>query len=106
MDNIREKTVEILVEPCCGLYPARELADYLIANGVTVQEWIPVTERLPTSNTWVMVYRRSVGNMGGYTSIEYITFLHGGTTAWSNDFETWKSVVSHWMPLPSAPKGE
>lgn len=36
--DVREKLVEILEDPCGGLYPAGELADYLIANGVTVQE--------------------------------------------------------------------
>lgn len=36
--SVREKLIEILEEPCGGLYPACELADYLIANGVTVQE--------------------------------------------------------------------
>ena len=36
--DVREKLVEILEEPCGGLYPACELADYLLDNGVTVQE--------------------------------------------------------------------
>lgn len=36
--DVREKLIEILEEPCGGLYPAYELADYLLANGVTVQE--------------------------------------------------------------------
>ena len=36
--DVREKMVEILEEPCGGLYPACELADYLLDQGVTVQE--------------------------------------------------------------------
>ena len=36
--DVREKLVEILEEPCGGLYPAYELADYLIDHGVTVQK--------------------------------------------------------------------
>ena len=42
-----EKLIEILEEPCGGLYPACELADHLISNGVTVQEcgyWISLTD--------------------------------------------------------------
>ncbi len=31
-----------------GNCKANFVADHLIANGVTVQKWIPVTERLPT----------------------------------------------------------
>ena len=36
--DVREKLIEILEEPCGGIYPACELADYLLPNGVTVQE--------------------------------------------------------------------
>ena len=35
------------------------IADHLIANGVTVQEWIPVKDRLPEKNTSVLAYRES-----------------------------------------------
>ena len=45
--DVKEKLIEILEEPCGGLYPACELADYLIANGVTVQErgyWESLTD--------------------------------------------------------------
>ena len=31
---------------------AEGLAGFLIANGVTVQDWIPVTERLPDKEFW------------------------------------------------------
>ena len=36
--DAREKLIETLEEPCGGLYPACELADYLLSNGVTVQK--------------------------------------------------------------------
>ena len=39
--DVREKMIEILEEPCGGLYPACELADYLLSNGVTVDA-VPV----------------------------------------------------------------
>ena len=45
--DVREKLIEILEEPCGGLYPACELADYLLSNGVTVQEhgyWVSLTD--------------------------------------------------------------
>ena len=46
MDDLRKKLIELID----GYeYPSSNtgLADFLIANGVTVQRWIPVTERLP-----------------------------------------------------------
>lgn len=52
--DVREKLVELLQDennPVWRWFPNNatmaQLADYLINSGVTVQEWIPVTERLP-----------------------------------------------------------
>ena len=48
--NVREKLIEILRKPIFPREladPIEAVADYLLDNGVTVQEWIPVTERLP-----------------------------------------------------------
>lgn len=69
-----------------------------------MSKWISVKERLPRLHTDVLVYRRSVCRMGGYSSIEYVTLGHGEVPMWSNDFQTWKSEVTHWMPLPEPPK--
>lgn len=50
--DVREKLVELLYTPFLQ-YKIKELsdtgdiADHLIANGVTVQEWISVDDRLP-----------------------------------------------------------
>lgn len=66
--NVREKLVEILGEFL--LWPSKmknvwmpqgieKLADHLISNGVTVQSWIPVTERLPEPEQEVLVCVRS-----------------------------------------------
>lgn len=52
MMDVREKLVELLYTPFLQ-YKIKELsdtgdiADHLIANGVTVQEWISVDDRLP-----------------------------------------------------------
>jgi len=47
----REKLIELLKDDDCPLLwihgDVKNLANYLIANGVTIQKWIPVTERLP-----------------------------------------------------------
>ena len=56
--NVREKLVELIAETI-ELYPSEreELADGLIVNGVTVQEWISVKDKLPPYNRDVLVYR-------------------------------------------------
>lgn len=49
--DIREKLVEFLEVDLSGSdgYEPELIADYLIAHGVTVQEWIPVKDGLPES---------------------------------------------------------
>lgn len=59
-------------------------------------KWIPVSERLPEKLKEAITYRGECG-----TSIEY-TY---GDGAWFFDDEM-VDDVTHWMPLPTPPKGE
>ena len=119
--NVKEKLVELLAEKCMETCKERGLnvcsaehcnqhkekctgfyADHLIANGVTVQEWISVEEMAPrvtgkyicvvkdkSENTWVIP---------ADWSVEMKT--------WFGEFGEIKNLVTHWMPLPEPPKGE
>ena len=105
--GVREKLVELLlqeqgvckpsdckycgVKGSCSYY---RVADSLIANGVTVQEWIPVYDRLPDKPMRCLVYTKR----GGYCGYD-ITYYNQG-------FYSEYSKVTHWMPLPQPPKGE
>lgn len=55
----KEKLIELLKDDDCPLLwmqgDVGNLADYLITNGVTVQRWIPVTERLPENEVDVLI---------------------------------------------------
>ena len=58
--DVREKLVELLdiiIQP--GQKTLGDIADYLIANGVTVQEWISVEDRLPEDDSDVLAYSRN-----------------------------------------------
>ena len=58
--DVREKLVELLdiiIQP--GQRTLGDIADYLISNGVTVQEWISVKDRLPDPEQEVFVCVRS-----------------------------------------------
>ena len=102
MMDVREKLVE-LIDETLELYPSEreELADGLIANGVTVQEWISVNDRLPEKTLPpkdVLVYH----------DLECGMFID---RAWySYDKKRWYSFlgmklkVTHWMPIPQPPK--
>ena len=97
MPNTREKLIELLQcspTDIMGNRGVGALADHLIANGVTVQEWISVKDRLPEEKKMVLVNRK------GVISVEFQCGC-----GWSYDYFT-KFPVTHWMPLPEAPKGE
>lgn len=73
-----------------------DMADLMIANGVTVQTWIPATERLPEDGETVLVY----GSRGGV-----YTAYHG--RAWHKlNSKIHYCNPTHWMPLPKPPKEE
>ena len=70
------------------------IADHLIANGVTVQQWIPVSERMPDANG---VYL-SVDDMGIYSFRVFDPSKRMWKAIWEDE------KVTHWMPLPKPPK--
>lgn len=79
--------------------------DRLIANGVTLQKWIPVTERLPDENGYYLcvVCVSSVNQRKEYRRM----ILFWEDNVWidmANCFRTKKPL--YWMPLPDPPKGE
>ena len=53
--DVREKLVELLADAGMGKTERNFLADKLIANGVTVQEWISVKDRLPENGVHVLL---------------------------------------------------
>ena len=95
----REKLVELIKEGIRkGLrargddrldYSFEDVAGHLISNGVTVQEWISVNDRLPNPFESVLVFR------DGKISIDY----NEGNGWFAYDFNGKR--VTHWMPLPS-----
>lgn len=99
--NDREKLIALLKENTIPEYWAEMIADYLLANGVTIQRWIPVTERLPEVGKIVLVY----GSRGGI----YTARLErdGRYADWHKlNSKTHYCKPTHWMPLPEPPKGD
>ena len=82
--------------------------DHLIANGVTVQQWIPVSEP-PTKEGWYHVAILDVKT--GKYSVENdlyaidIAKAHGHTPGFCKA-SRWKERerLTHWMPYPEPPK--
>ena len=104
--DVREKLVELLdiiIQP--GQKTLGDIADYLIAHGVTVQEWISVKDRLPepkhefdARNWYLVALSNGVVKELAYEFHNHSVFGYG-----------WRETaypVTHWMPLPEPPKGE
>lgn len=112
----REKLIELIstadFEPVKGVVRTigsrfttsfiERIADHLIANGVTVQKWIPVTERLPEDR-------------GDVLAVVYWHEKWRVKMAWcAQERNKWSVhvgfadrddvTVTHWMPLPEPPE--
>ena len=84
-----------------------DIADHLIANGVTFakdnnvpNKWIPVTERLPENEANVLAYSED-GEEGRIFPANYAKKIW-----WDCIFNIRILSVTHWMPLPEPLKGE
>lgn len=123
--NERKLLIDLLMDKPFGRATEEEtrhvedLADYLIANGVTFAKdinapsWIPVTERLPEDNLprfsevkqikVLTALKRSNGVRTVRSQMRYKdTWATGYKEIWR-----WKysgSEITHWMPLPEPPK--
>ena len=128
--DVRKKLVEILQDeknPVWRWFPNNasmmQLADYLASNGVTVQEWIPVKDRLPEHPAHYLVCTSINYWHGGCMDINENHKYHPSGTPVGYDGTTmsvldcyydvtghWNRVcdshVTHWMPIPEPPKGE
>ena len=80
---------------------AKKLADHLIANGVTVQEWISVKDRLPFAEYGESDDVLAITELGVMRTL----YFNGGNWCFQNG-ECCPHKVTHWMPLPQLPKGE
>ena len=100
--DVREKLVELQLQADIadnisenGTQHREFIADLMIANGVTVQEWISVKDRLPT------IYDADADDC--------VLAIHKAS---NKRYYHWRSVANnpfdftHWMKTPQPPKGE
>ena len=108
--DVREKLVELILSTDLSLSYSREsdalnIADVLIANGVTVQEWISVSEP-PEENGYYLCYvlTSAVGDKAKYEQMP----LYWEDDIWLYRHNSYRMCrnVTHWMHLPQPPKGE
>ena len=111
--DVRKKLVKIVCDAmesdgCIGhcnyppCFEVERVVNALIDNGVTVQEWVSVKDRLPEAGGYVVcIAKRNPFSrfMPMVAKIE--------KNGWVNPItEQYISEVTHWMPMPKPPKGE
>ena len=102
--DFQEKLVELLkTSPKRdGCIAIKDIADHLIANGVTVQEWVSVKDNLPEAGRYVVCIAKRNPFSRFMPMVARIE-----KNGWANPItEQYISEVTHWMPLPDPPKGE
>ena len=130
--DVREKLVELLNKAnsacvgtdCfegCKFYMENDclyklMADVMIENGVTVQEWISVKDRLPEEcphpyadmTKAVLIYTPADGytHIGWYAGKDWRGRDEWKTLSAMRSYQTCTKKVSHWCYLPQPPKGE
>ena len=118
--DVRKKLVELIEESgaCFDCFPVsgyennqiEKIASHLIANGVTVQEWISV-DKPPTKQGWYHVAIRDL-KTGKYRvendlyAVES-AIAHGHSIGFCKE-KTWpeRDKLTHWCNYPEPPKGE
>ena len=104
--DVREKLVELIFDSLCrhvdkSCKLSENIADDLIAHGVTVKEWISVKDRLPEEKVNCIVhYKHTYCDNDDYWAIG-ICFYDGEKFQMNLSYK-----VTHWQYLPQPPKGE
>lgn len=115
VQTMRDRLIELIVQDeACYINPfaceymgsAERFADHLLANGVTVQEWISVKDRLPEEQVRVLGLLHTVFESGGHYDLILVMELINGLFIPFNCSPIRDGSVTHWMPLPQPPKGE
>lgn len=114
----REKKLTFLLATSPNLCLAKNCtyigaAKDLIANGVTVQEWISVKDRLPEKDGLYLITACDEGCPYGEgiwydTVVVLAEYFDDGRWVWYEGVTEYDlcDIVTHWFPLPQPPKGE
>ena len=115
--NVREKLAELLDNAIIdsddnyGFPNTKQVAEHLIANGVTVQKWISAKDSPPDNKEYDWVLAQVVED-NGFMHIPKVMEYRQQRNDWFEESYGWLSehnglfTVTYWMPLPESPKGE
>lgn len=109
----REKLIDLLEQAESAVYwnggdktVIEKIADHLIANGVTFQRWIPVTERYPHIPHGEYGESEDVLTCNEHGLMGVLYFDGGCWCHPTGEVYEKPYKITHWMPLPEPPSGE
>ena len=76
------------------------IADYLLANGVTIQKWIPASKPPKEEGSYLVCSKTGKVYTSHYYTEKKCSEWYTRKAEWSHP------NVTHWMPLPERPKEE
>ena len=112
--DVREKLVELLQDennPVWRWFPNNmammQLVDYLISNGVTVQEWISVKDRLPEKDGQYLIFTTQYFTPDHIDEIDHIDVIEISGYIKRYGFLSKNGIhAKYWRDIPQPPKGE
>lgn len=121
--NDREKLIELLkkteitringhralAEVCFTPHVFENMADHLLAHGVTVQRWIPASDPPKEDGEYIVCFEwndfgkrgRTVGRCDFDTEVGFYELVEQIDDTYRKDP---RDDVTYWMPLPEPPK--
>ena len=109
METVKEKLVRILDDYWEVTMTVEDVADVLISNGVTIQEWVSVDEP-PTKEGWyhVAILDMKTGKYRVENDLYAIEVaqMHKHEPGFCKA-KSWpeRDKLTHWCPYPQPPKG-
>ena len=114
--NVREKLVELLKNAkaamksenlSCDIARNMFVVDFMMSNGVTVQEWISVDERLPEKDGQYLIFTTQYFTPDHIDEIDHKDGIE--ISGYSKRFGFLSKnglYAKYWCEMPQPPKGE
>ena len=108
--DVREKLIEILRKPIFPhelVDPTEAVADYLLDNGVTVQEWISVKDKLPENDGQYLIFTTQYFTPDHIDEIDHKDGIEISGYCKRYGFLSKNGIhAKYWRDIPQPPKGE
>lgn len=112
---MKDKLKELLMEARDRYSYFTEVADHLIANGVTVNEWRPASEPPKENGEYLVIETNGkhrwqrvckfATNLKKIDKFDLTLDEHAGWYGYSSEYGYYEiDDITHWMPLPTPPK--